>query len=279
MADVGQVVDIVDTRQRALGKGGSLFLKAQGLLPHRFSNPGQSVPGLFPASRYSSIAAATASTSATAREESRSQGPRLQVDLDHDQGRDDRKDSQKQRRDTVRNSTLCIGCCAQVVLRLTQLVANRVLLVAKHQGAPECSGAATEASALGGSPPALRRSAAAGAIERVATGEVDAGTAVGTAGHLCLAGNPTRHTGRRQTEDQQAQRQHSDASRWCESAPPCLRDRCPFRLGLRKLKYLQLGAASQCHFRDSRKNAWQDRSRRAHHPEKSALAGFSRYLA
>ena len=98
LADVGQMVDIIDNRQRAGSKGVALFLKTQGLLAHLLQQSGQSAPGFLLASRRSFQLGSNGFHFGDGPGRIAVPGTRLQVDLDHNQSGDDREDSQKQRR-------------------------------------------------------------------------------------------------------------------------------------------------------------------------------------
>ena len=73
LADIRQVVDIIDDRHRAWSKSVALFLKTQGLFAHLLQQSRQSAAGFLPGIMQYFQLAVTASTSATARDDSRSQ--------------------------------------------------------------------------------------------------------------------------------------------------------------------------------------------------------------
>ena len=127
LADIRQVVDIIDDRQRARSKGVALFLEAQGLLAHLLQQSRQSPPGFLPGiTQYLQLCGNSFYLGDGAGGIA-VPGPGLQVNLDHDQGRYDGKNREKYGRGGA-DPALRANRFAQVGLGRAQLVANRIQL-------------------------------------------------------------------------------------------------------------------------------------------------------
>ena len=127
LAHVCQMVDIIDDRQRARGKGVALFLKAQGLLADVLQQSGQSIPDFRPGvPQYLQLRGHGLDLGHSAGRIA-VPSPCLQVNLDHDQGCDNRENRQEQRGCDA-DPVLSLDCQLQIFLRLAELVVNLMQL-------------------------------------------------------------------------------------------------------------------------------------------------------
>ena len=117
LADIRQMVDIIDDGQRARSKGAALLLKPQGLLAYFLQQSGQNAARFCPGVPQDIELRGHCLHFGQRPGRIAIPGSRLEVHLDHDQGRYDCENRQKERRRSA-DPALRLGFPLQIFLRL-----------------------------------------------------------------------------------------------------------------------------------------------------------------